>query len=90
MSMQDTPVILRKNNKKENLLMRSLSKRKSLMGIARLGTPAKKKLKKFSRELTAKFGKAIENREIEPKERWLEPLSLWILNYDLTKHHQTA
>ena len=59
--------IIRSN--KENAIKRSLSKRKSLAGVARFATPAKKKFKKFAGELASKVEKAVENKKIEPKER---------------------
>lgn len=49
---------------------RSLSKRKTILsGFYRLGTPVKKKMKKFASELTEKVDVAIENKEIKPVER---------------------
>ena len=71
MDLRNRTVIMRSEitENKENV-KRSLSKRKSLLGIARLGTPAKKKLKKFAGELTAKVEKAAKLDEIKPKDRW--------------------
>ena len=73
MDLRGKPVILRRTKErkenKENIIKRSLSKRKSLMGIARIGTPAKKKLKKFAGELSVKFEKAVETHQVQPIDR---------------------
>jgi len=74
MDLREKPVVFRKQNK-ENIIKRSLSKRKSLMGIARIGTPSKKKLRKFVGELNVKIEKAVECSEVEPKERYAPFLS---------------
>ena len=56
---------------KRNVVKRSLSKRKTLLlGFARLGTPAKKRMKRFSCELTEKVEAAIKKKEIKPTERY--------------------
>ena len=70
MEARERPVITRNKANKENVIKRSLSKRKSLMGIARIGTPAKKKLKKFAGEFNIKFEKAVGSHEVKPKERY--------------------